>query len=43
MIASGAADVMIGAGVEHMGHVPMTVGTEFPGRGLRESLPAPRD
>src|SRR5215208_5628381 len=37
LIASGAADVMIGAGVEHMGHVPMGAnianeefGTPFP-------------
>jgi acetyl-CoA acyltransferase len=29
MIAAGAADVAIGAGVEHMGHIPMTVGSEF--------------
>jgi len=37
LIASGAADIMIGAGVEHMGHVPMGAnianeefGTPFP-------------
>jgi acetyl-CoA acetyltransferase family protein len=29
LVASGAADVAIGAGVEHMGHVPMNVGSEF--------------
>jgi acetyl-CoA acyltransferase len=28
MIASGIADVVIGAGVEHMGHIPFTLGDE---------------
>jgi acetyl-CoA acetyltransferase family protein len=28
MIASGVADVVIGAGVEHMGHIPFAVGEE---------------
>jgi acetyl-CoA acetyltransferase family protein len=29
MIASGAADVMIGAGVEHMGQIPLFVGRQW--------------
>ena len=28
MIASGVADVVIGAGIEHMGHIPFAVGEE---------------
>jgi acetyl-CoA acetyltransferase family protein len=32
MIASGIADVMIGAGVEHMGHIPFAVGEEAQNR-----------
>jgi acetyl-CoA acyltransferase len=28
MIASGIADVVVGAGVEHMGHIPFTLGDE---------------
>jgi len=29
LIASGSADIAIGAGVEHMGHIPITIGREF--------------
>jgi acetyl-CoA acyltransferase len=32
LVASGVHDVAVGAGVEHMGHVPMFVGLEFADR-----------